>query len=102
MVGNHSRSLDPDSPPPNQVEAWNRLLETRPRKNDGEALAKWIEDVFTVSSRQTVDPDGIPDLPDASIIAQMTFSALEQDESGTESTSRSIEGSRASSKGDGG
>ena len=58
-----STSTEQDTPPPERVEAWNRLLVTRPPKHDREAFAKWIEDVFIVSSHQNFDQIKVPDIP---------------------------------------
>jgi hypothetical protein len=57
-----STSTEQDTPPPERVEAWNRLLVTRPPKHDREAFAKWIEDIFLVSSHQNFDHHNVPDI----------------------------------------
>jgi hypothetical protein len=58
-----SASMEQDIPSPKRVEAWNRLLLTRPPKDDREAFAKWMEDIFLVSSRQTFDHHCVPNIP---------------------------------------
>ena len=59
-----STSTELDAPSLKRVEAWNRLLLTRPPKDDQEAFAKWMEEIFLVSSRQNVDhPSCVPNIP---------------------------------------
>ena len=58
------RSTEHDTlPAAERVRAWNKLLVTRPPKDDREAFTKWIEDIFVVSSGQNVDHHSVPDIP---------------------------------------
>ena len=47
-----------------QVEAWNRLLLTRPPKEDRDAFTKWMEEIFIVSTRQNFDHHSVPNIPE--------------------------------------
>ena len=58
-----SGSTEQDTAPSERVEAWNRLLVTRPPKDDQEAFTKWMEEILMVSSRHTVDHHSVPDIP---------------------------------------
>jgi hypothetical protein len=58
-----SGSTEQDTAPSERVEAWNRLLVTRPPKDDQEAFTKWMEEILMVSSRHTVDHHCTRDIP---------------------------------------